>query len=84
MKNKPGKTIFLLATLCLSVFTFFQPYQTVTEKMKITSLSTLAYASGEDGEEEGNPNDPIVPPFNFWEWLESLVDGIGYNGTSNN
>lgn len=84
MKSKLGKIIIFITALCLTVFTFFQPYQIVPEKMKITNLSSLAYASSEDGNEEKIPNDPIDPPLNFWEWMGSVLDRIGYNGMDNN
>jgi hypothetical protein len=76
MKNKLRKLIFIAALATISVFSFFQPYDTGSEKTDTLRLSTIAQDAVENGIEE--EPDPIIKPFGFWEWLESVLDGMGF------
>jgi hypothetical protein len=76
MKNKLRKLIFIAVLATISVFSFFQPYDTTSGKTDTLRLSTIAQAAIEDDVEE--EPDPIIKPFGFWEWLESVLDGMGF------
>ncbi len=77
MKRKMNKRIFLAGLICFSIVTLFQSYRTEPGDIEDVTLNTIAYASGEEGEEGSNPDDPIIKPLGFLEWVESIMDNIG-------
>jgi hypothetical protein len=60
MKNKLRKLIFIAALATISVFTFFQPYDTGSGKTDTLRLCTIAQAAIKNGVEEGKPSATCI------------------------
>ncbi len=78
MKRKINRRIFLAVLICFSIMSHFKSYKAEPGDIEGITLSTLAYASGEEGEEVSIPDDPIIDPLGFWEWLQAVTDSIGF------